>query len=108
MIFAGTAQSLIFDDLDQDAKIKLYEHGVGFDVADLENRRQLLVSYRKGDMRAPAIAPSEALSNELTEIARVLTDRSPARASGEHGLAVVRVLEAASRSLRDAGRPCAL
>ena len=108
MILAGTAQSLIFDDLDQDAKIKLYEHGVGFDIANLEDRRQLLVSYRKGDMRAPAIAPSEALSSELTDIARALTGRSPARAAGEHGLAVVRVLEAASQSLQDAGRPCAV
>jgi predicted dehydrogenase len=106
MILAGTAQSLIFDDLDQDAKIKLYEHGVGFDVANLENRRQLLVSYRKGDMRAPAIAPLEALSGELTDIARALNGHSAGRATGEHGLAVVKVLEAASRSLQDAGRPC--
>ena len=108
MILAGTAQSLIFDDLDQDAKIKLYEHGVGFDIANLEDRRQLLVSYRKGDMRAPAIAPSEALSSELIDIARALDGRSAARAAGEHGLAVVRVLEAASQSLQDAGRPCAV
>ena len=106
MILAGTSQSLIFDDLDQDAKIKLYEHGVGFDVTSLENRRQLLVSYRKGDMRAPAIAPSEALAGELTDIANVLGGRSPGRATGEHGLAVVKVLEAASTSLKDAGRPC--
>jgi predicted dehydrogenase len=108
MILAGTAQSLIFDDLDQEAKIKLYDHGVGFDVANLENRRQLLVSYRKGDMRAPAIAPSEALASELTDIARALNNDIPGRATGHHGLAVVRVLEAASRSLQDAGRPCLL
>ena len=106
MIFAGTTQSLIFDELDQDAKIKLYDHGVGFDVTDLENRRQQLVSYRKGDMRAPAIAPSEALSREMTDIARALNTQTMGRAAGDHGLAVVRVLEAASRSLQDSGRPC--
>jgi predicted dehydrogenase len=106
MIVAGTTQSLIFDDLEHDAKIKLYDHGVGFDIGNLENRRQLLVSYRKGDMRAPAVMPSEALSNELTDIARALNNQGKARSSGEHGLAVVRVLEAASRSLANAGRPC--
>ncbi len=106
MILAGTAQSLIFDDLDQDARVKLYEHGVGFDVADFENRRQLLVSYRKGDMRAPAIPPSEALSRELADIAGALNRRTAARATGAHGLAIVRVLEAASKSLQDSGRPC--
>lgn len=106
MIVAGTQQSLIFDDLDQDAKIKVYDHGVGFDVSNLESRRQLLISYRKGDMRAPAISPSEALAVQLDEIAQVLSGESTGRANGEDGLAVVRVLEAASKSLQDSGRPC--
>ncbi len=106
MIVAGTAQSLIFDELDQDAKIKLYEYGVAFNGGDLESRRKLLVSYRKGDMRAPAIAPSEALSNEIADIARTINHLAVPRATGDHGLAVVRVLEAASRSIREAGRPC--
>jgi predicted dehydrogenase len=106
MILAGTRQSLIFDDLDQDAKIKLYDHGVGFDLTDVESRRRLLVSYRKGDMRAPAVAPSEALAVQLDEIAQVLGTGSPSRATGEDGLAVVRVLEAASISLKNSGHPC--
>lgn len=105
MIVAGTKQSLIFDDLDQDAKIKLYDHGVGFDMSDPENRRQLLVSYRKGDMRAPAVSTSEALVVQLEEISRVLTDRHKGRATGDDGLAVVKVLEAASQSLRTGGEP---
>ena len=105
MIIAGTKQSLIFDDLDQDAKIKLYDHGVGFDVSDLENRRRLLVSYRKGEMRAPAVSTSEALVVQLEEISRVLTDHQEGRATGNDGLAVVKVLEAASQSLRTGGEP---
>ena len=95
MIIAGTKQSLIFDDLDQEAKIKLYDHGVGFDMSDLENRRQVLVSYRKGDMRAPAVSTSEALEVQLEEIARVLAADKEGRATGVDGLAVVKVLEAA-------------
>jgi predicted dehydrogenase len=106
MILAGTRQSLIFDDLDQDAKIKLYDHGVGFDRGDFERRRQLLVSYRKGDMRAPAIVPSEALAVQLGEIAGVLAGSGQCSATGGEGLAVVKVLEAASMSLKDSGRAC--
>jgi predicted dehydrogenase len=105
MIIAGTKQSLIFDELDQDAKIKLYDHGVGFDTSDLENRRQVLVSYRKGDMRAPAVPQSEALAVQLEEIARVLGHGGTARSGGDQGLAVVTVLEAASRSLHAGGEP---
>jgi len=105
MIFAGTRQSMMFDDLDQDTKIKLYDHGVAFDTQDLENRTQILVSYRKGDMRAPAIAPSEALAVQAREIATALRGEMTPRASGVDGLAVVKALGAASRSLRDGGQP---
>lgn len=108
MIFAGTKQSLIFDDLDQDAKIKLYDHGVAFDVTDLESRRQVLVSYRKGDMRAPAIKANEAIADEFSEIASTLRGRGVSRASGLDGLASIRTLDAAMRSLRDSGKPAAL
>jgi predicted dehydrogenase len=108
MILAGTKQSLIFDDLDQDAKIKLYDHGVAFDVSDLQSRRQVLVSYRKGDMRAPAIKPNEAIADELNEIASALRGSVVSRATGHHGLASIRTLDAAMRSLRDSGRPAAV
>lgn len=108
MIFAGTKQSLIFDDLDQEAKIKLYDHGVAFDVTDLESRRQMLVSYRKGDMMAPAVKASEALGVQIRELADALRQAGRPRATGEDGLMVVRMLEAASKSIRDSGRPCAV
>jgi predicted dehydrogenase len=108
MIFAGTKQSLIFDDLDQEAKIKLYDQGVAFDVSDLESRRQVLVSYRKGDMRAPAIKANEAIADEITEIASALRGETASRATGHDGLASVRTLDAAIRSLHDSGRPAAL
>lgn len=105
MIFAGTKQSLIFDDLDQEAKIKLYDQGVAFDVTDVETQRQVLVSYRKGDMRAPVVSPREALAVEIAELAAVIRGTMAARSPGEQGVAVVRVLEAASRSFRMAGEP---
>jgi predicted dehydrogenase len=108
MIFAGTKQFLIFDDLDQDAKIKIYDQGVAFDVSDLESRRQVLVSYRKGDMRAPAVKASEALAVQIRELADVLRKNGRSRSAGEDGLMVVRMLEAASKSLRDSGRPHAV
>jgi Predicted dehydrogenases and related proteins len=108
MIFAGTKQFMIFDDLDQDAKVKLYDQGVAFDVTDLESRRQVLVSYRKGDMRAPAVKPSEALAVQIRELANVLRQSGHPRATGKDGLVVVRMLEAASKSIHDSGRPHAV
>lgn len=107
-IFAGERQSLIFDDLEQDLKIKLYDHGVAFDVTSLESRRQVLVSYRKGDMRAPAIAPSEALAVQVKEIAAAIRGEAQPRSTGADGLAVIAILSAATRSLALAGQPVSL
>ena len=107
MILAGRTRSLIFDDLEPAEKVKLYDHGVSFDVADLEARREVLISYRKGDMRAPALPMTEALAAELRHIAAVLRDGAEPVASAKAGLAVVRTLEAAEESLRRDGQPVA-
>jgi predicted dehydrogenase len=106
MIFAGTRQSLIFDDLEMAEKIKIYDHGVAFEASsDLAARREMLVNYRKGDMRAPAIGTVEALATELAEVAAVLRDNGKSRASGIAGLAVLAILEAADRSMKSGGIP---
>lgn len=105
MIFSGSKSSLIFDDLEMSEKIKIYDQGVSFDVTDVEQRRQVLVNYRKGDMRAPAVGNEEALSTELTEIAGHIRGTNKAAAIGEDGLEIIRILEACKESLaRDGAR----
>jgi len=99
MIFAGTSSSLIYDDLEMSEKLKIYDHGVSFDVSDLEARKQVLVNYRRGEMRAPALDNKEALATELKEIATAIRGGALPPAMGEDGLEVVRVLEAAGKSL---------
>jgi len=99
MIFSGTKSSLIYDDIEPTEKIKIYDHGVSFDVTDVEARKQVLVNYRRGEMRAPAIDNSEALAAELVEIAAALRGQPSTAATGEDGLAIVKVLEASGRSL---------
>lgn len=98
MIFAGTKQSLIYDDLDQETKVKLYDQGVAFDTSNLDARREVLVSYRRGDMRAPALTVAEALLVEFTEIGKALRGEPATVARGEDGVLVTRILEAATRS----------
>jgi len=104
MIFSGTQSSLIYDDLEMSEKIKIYDHGVSFDVSDLEARKQVLVNYRRGDMRAPALDNREALGVEFKEIAGALAGRPSTVTTGVDGLDVVRVLEAAERSLKEDGK----
>jgi predicted dehydrogenase len=103
VILAGSRQSLIYDDLEPTEKVKLYDHGVEFDVGDTDTRRQVLINYRKGDMRAPGLPVTEALATEFSHIAGVLRHGLEPLASGEAGCAVVRILEAAGESLRRGG-----
>jgi predicted dehydrogenase len=66
---------------------------------DRDDRRNALISYRSGDMVAPALPEREALQGVMAEFADcVRTGRRPAT-DGWSGLRVLDILEAASRSL---------
>ncbi len=103
MIFSGTKSSLIYDDLEMAEKIKIYDHGVSFDVLDLEKRSQVLVNYRRGEMRAPALDNREALAIEFSDIAARLRGQPSEAATAEDGFEVVKVLAAAERSIATDG-----
>jgi hypothetical protein len=58
-----------------------------------------MVSYRTGDMFAPRLDDREALAVEVEHIVDCLRHGSAAISDGESGLRVVRVLDAAQRSM---------
>lgn len=99
MIFSGTNSSVIYDDLEPSEKVKIFEHGVDFQVTDPDARKQVLVNYRRGEMRAPALDNKEALALEVSEIARAIRGGESPPSMGTDGLEIVRVLSAASKSL---------
>jgi predicted dehydrogenase len=102
----GSKRTLVWDDLNPSQRISLYDRGVDLaDPADLapDDRRQAIVSYRSGDMVAPALPEREALQGVMAEFAECIrTGRTP-RTDGWAGLRVLDILEAANRSLEFAG-----
>jgi len=102
----GSKRTLVWDDLNPSQRISLYDRGV--DLADpaqlgAEDRQQAIVSYRSGDMVAPALPEREALQGVMAEFADCIrTGRAPVT-DGWAGLRVLDILEAASRSLDFAG-----
>jgi predicted dehydrogenase len=105
-LLGGRDQMLVWNDLEADEKIKVYDKDVR--ITSGESVYELLVSYRSGDMWAPKCDQSEALAVELNYFTDcVLNDRAPSN-DGHAGLRVVRMLEAAERSLKDRGRLIAL
>jgi predicted dehydrogenase len=102
-LIGGEQKMLVWNDLDADEKIRVYDKGVKItNKEDLD--RELLVSYRSGDIWAPKIEQTEALKVELEYfIDCIVNDRRPSN-DGAAGLRVVKLLEAADQSLQKRGR----
>jgi len=100
-LIGGEKKMLVWNDVEADEKVKVYDKGVN--VSSREGVYNLLVNYRSGDMWAPRIEQTEALTQELTYFVDcIVNDKAPMN-DGKAGLRVVRMLEAASESLRQRG-----
>src|SRR5690606_22847971 len=103
-IIGGSKRTLVWDDLNPTQRLAIFDRGVEVAYPDElgpEQRRDMLVSYRSGDMIAPALVEREALRTMVDEYARSIRSGAPALTDGRAGLRVLSVLEAASRSLAD-------
>jgi predicted dehydrogenase len=103
MVIGGSQRTVVWDDLNPSQRLSVYDRGVDRkdpQELDAEDRTQARISYRSGDMVAPALREQEALRVMMGEFAAaILEGRSPAT-DGRAGLRVMSVLEAAARSLR--------
>ena len=100
-LLGGSRRMVVFDDLEATEKIKVYDRGVSLN-ADQEH--QMLIGYRSGDMWAPHLEVSEALSIEAAHFVTCINESSTPVSDGEAGLRVVRLLEAATESMSNQGR----
>jgi len=104
ILIGGTKKMVVYDDLENIAKVKVYDCGAQVARTDVKEVRSMLVSYRRGDMYAPRLDNTEALKVEVDYIVKCLEtgERDPVN-GGRAGLAVVRAIEAAERSARAGG-----
>ena len=101
-LIGGEKKMLVWNDLEADEKLKIYDKGV--QMGNGQGLYELMVSYRSGDMWAPRVEQAEALRVELGYfIDCVVKDQTPIN-DGVAGLRVVKLLEAADRSLAARGR----
>jgi predicted dehydrogenase len=102
-LIGGEKKMLVWNDLDADEKIKIYDKGVKMNNG--QQVHELLVSYRSGDMYAPKIEHTEALAAEAKYFVDCVSHNVRPMNDGVAGLRVVTMLEAAEKSLKDRGRP---
>ena len=97
---------IVYDDMEPSEKIKLYDKGVDISRTHSgEDQYEHLISYRSGDMHAPKLDEREALSVEVDNIVGAIGGSEDLRVDGEAGWRVVRILEAAQRSIAVRGEP---
>jgi predicted dehydrogenase len=101
-LIGGEKKMLVWNDLEADEKIKVYDKGV--QMTSGEGVYQLLVSYRSGDMWAPRVEQVEALREEAAYFADCILNNKKPFNDGVAGLSVVKMLEAADRSLEQKGK----
>ncbi|NLT68280.1 MAG: Gfo/Idh/MocA family oxidoreductase [Acidobacteria bacterium] len=100
-LIGGSKKMLVWNDLEADEKIKVYDKGVSTD--DGAGLYDILVSYRMGDVWIPRLEQAEALRLETQYFFECIeNDRTPFN-DGVAGLRVVQMLEAANASLKNKG-----
>ena len=100
-LIGGAKKMLVWNDLEADEKLKIYDKGV--QITSREGLYNLLVNYRSGDMWAPKLEQVEALRQELSYFVDCIMQGQTPFNDGVAGLRVVRMLEAANKSLRQRG-----
>src|SRR4051795_1382603 len=103
MVIGGSHRTVVWDDLNPSQRLSVYDRGVERWTSDelgADDRKQVRISYRTGEMVAPALREQEALRSMLAEFSASITEGRPPATDGWAGLRVMRVLAAATKSLR--------
>lgn len=101
-ILGGTKKSLVYNDLDPSERVKVYDRGITVSQ-DPDARRGVLISYRTGDVWIPHLDSAEPLQTMVRHFAECIQERKRPLTDGQAGLRVVRILEAAQRSIKAQG-----
>lgn len=102
IIVGGSKRMVLYDDNLVTEKVKIYDRGV--ELHSIEGIHQAMVQYRMGDMYAPAIATEEALKRAVQHLIYCIRESRSPLTDGAAGLRVVRILDAAQRSIAGGSR----
>lgn len=101
-LIGGSEKMILYDDIEPSEKVKVYHKGITVSPG-IEDVYKLLVSYRSGDMYAPRLDNAEALQREARHFVECVENKARPETDGLAGLRMVKMIEAAERSLRKRG-----
>jgi len=101
ILIGGSQKMIVYDDLEVVEKIKVYDKGV--EIKTKEGIYKTLIDYRTGDMYAPKFDTTEPLSSLINEFIDAIKNGTEPLSNGKIGLEVMRILNAAQKSLKNDG-----
>jgi predicted dehydrogenase len=107
-IIAGTKKMVVWDDTSPVEPVKVYESSVDVQHIDKDTAYALNVQYRSGDVHSPKLDGREALAAMTQTFAAACLDGAASPSDATVGVRIVRMLEAAQRSLEQQGARIAL
>jgi predicted dehydrogenase len=102
MLLGGDKKMVVYNDLEPTEKIKIYDTGYEYKTDEEKNR--VLIDYRSGDMYAPKLQVSEALSSMANDFLQSILNKTKPLSDYSIGYDVVKILQASSKSLKENGK----
>ncbi len=106
MLIGGTEKMVVFNDMEPTEKIKIYDSGYQYENDD--ERNDILIDYRTGDINVPKIKMTEALSLMAADFINSVENNTTPISNAQLGLDVVEILDAAERSIKNNGKEISL
>ena len=103
MLIGGNKKMIIFNDLETTEKVKIYDTKYKTKT-NPKNDRQILADYRVGDIFIPKLTTREGLSSMVEDFVSAIIDKTKPISNYDIGLQVVKILEAAQRSITNQGK----
>ncbi|MFL2580183.1 MAG: Gfo/Idh/MocA family protein [Parvicellaceae bacterium] len=102
MLIGGSEKMVVFNDMEPTEKIKIYDTGYQYQTD--EQRNDILVDYRTGDINVPKIKMTEALSLMAEDFINSIENNTTPISNAQLGSDVVEILEAAETSIKKGGK----
>jgi predicted dehydrogenase len=103
IMLGGSKRSIVYNDLHPAEAVKVYDCGIEVREGNMEDRMRSMIDYRTGDVVAPHLPPGEPLRNVALHFLECVEKQKTPITDGEAGLRVVRILDAAQRSIKAQG-----
>ena len=101
-LIGGDKKMILYNDLEPSEKIRIYD--TSYSHKTDEEKNKILVDYRIGDIYLPKLQNDEALLGVANDFISCIIEQKEPISNAESGIKVVKILEAAQKSIKENGK----